>query len=730
MSRDEFVDHPGGISSLFFAFHYQTLCPFSPSLPRASRCLSVPDTGSPVPRRRLAGTHPARPVRMYRKALLPFSLDPSILPAHTRTCPLDVPLAVPPAVPPAVPRMHEGFLDQLVAQVDTEPKSPPSRALPTTRPTAATASMNLQNRPQNEPLLLLHVLFRLSQRQRHPGRTPVAPPQLYSQDPSRPSLSPPSTILAPASTWATIPSSSSSARDALADTLWAPCADEWAWPATPERDGAHISTIFVVGFPEDMQLLSQQQPSGSATQQQQPTLRGGGTYNVAAYSSTLAARAGSQVGLHWPQAAAPNPNGDGQAQQQPPVFAPGGVSVSGISTLFLLTPHCPMHHLCAPPHPPASHCATPTPDGSIHRRLPIHAPSPLSSVTRHRWRPPHHTLYAPLLGHRLLPGMLGASESDFQTAPLNLCEDTVFPRTTGRHWRMSALQLVTTQDTKYRAHKVMVVGVRWDLLERKDLVGVVKVIPTNMLSNICNMFCENYIEACLGAPNVVAWDSGGDGENTYKLVHIQSRGYPNSVSKTSSHAHMGRTRRSAGVVDPTKPVKVKKKEKGKGKKDSSDEDSDEEPGSEDEDEDGAVAGGAGASQSGSSKSVEASESGSRTASGWKMWMGFCRFKEKTEQLKMEVRRRGEVVSDEEEALGARKAWRKEREAKEKRGGCVEEVEEGQDQDRAQDIQADSGGGGAGHASVIEPWADHQRDRGSAPGSIGLPQQYFLGQTYP
>jgi tuftelin-interacting protein 11 len=50
----------------------------------------------------------------------------------------------------------------------------------------------------------------------------------------------------------------------------------------------------------------------------------------------------------------------------------------------------------------------------------------------------------------------------------------------------------------------------------------------------------------------------------------------------------------------------------------------------------------------------------------KMWMGFCRFKEKTEKLKMEVRRRGEVVSDEEEALGARRAWRKEREAKEKR----------------------------------------------------------------
>ncbi|KAJ7804580.1 GC-rich sequence DNA-binding factor-like protein-domain-containing protein [Mycena olivaceomarginata] len=50
----------------------------------------------------------------------------------------------------------------------------------------------------------------------------------------------------------------------------------------------------------------------------------------------------------------------------------------------------------------------------------------------------------------------------------------------------------------------------------------------------------------------------------------------------------------------------------------------------------------------------------------KMGMGFRGFKEKTEQSKMEARRRGEVVSDEEEAPGARKARRKEREAKEKR----------------------------------------------------------------
>jgi tuftelin-interacting protein 11 len=50
----------------------------------------------------------------------------------------------------------------------------------------------------------------------------------------------------------------------------------------------------------------------------------------------------------------------------------------------------------------------------------------------------------------------------------------------------------------------------------------------------------------------------------------------------------------------------------------------------------------------------------------KMGMGFRGFKEKTDQSKMEARRRGEAVSDDEEAPGARRARKKEKEAKEKR----------------------------------------------------------------
>jgi hypothetical protein len=42
------------------------------------------------------------------------------------------------------------------------------------------------------------------------------------------------------------------------------------------------------------------------------------------------------------------------------------------------------------------------------------------------------------------------------------------------------------------------------------------------------MFCENYVEACGGAPDVIAWDGE---QKKYQLVHIQGPGYPNTQSK-------------------------------------------------------------------------------------------------------------------------------------------------------------------------------------------------------
>ncbi|KAJ7790135.1 hypothetical protein B0H14DRAFT_2396680, partial [Mycena olivaceomarginata] len=148
--------------------------------------------------------------------------------------------------------------------------------------------------------------------------------------------------------------------------------------AAPEHDGAHgamqedISTIFVVGFPEDMQEREFQNmftfspgfeaatlkiPNKDSSRtamprsSSSPHSAAGGTYNAYAGSNDpynlvtvnqggVLVDAGREGGIaSWPapaaqpQAAAPNPNEDGQAQQQPPAFAPGGVSVGGAGIL-------------------------------------------------------------------------------------------------------------------------------------------------------------------------------------------------------------------------------------------------------------------------------------------------------------------------------------------------------------------------------------------------------------
>jgi hypothetical protein len=56
----------------------------------------------------------------------------------------------------------------------------------------------------------------------------------------------------------------------------------------------------------------------------------------------------------------------------------------------------------------------------------------------------------------------------------------------------------------------------------------IKCLPSNILVAICQMFCEDYVEACLGAPDVIVWNVE---DTEYKLVHIKGPGYPSRQSK-------------------------------------------------------------------------------------------------------------------------------------------------------------------------------------------------------
>ncbi|KAJ7907345.1 hypothetical protein B0H13DRAFT_2662458 [Mycena leptocephala] len=94
-------------------------------------------------------------------------------------------------------------------------------------------------------------------------------------------------------------------------------------------------------------------------------------------------------------------------------------------------------------------------------------------------------------------------------------------------WRQ-AVDFLERHDSQHRDAKATAVGVRWDLCARKDLVEAIECVPSNILVAICQMFCEDYVEACLGAPDVIALNVE---DSEYKLVHIKGPGYPSSQSK-------------------------------------------------------------------------------------------------------------------------------------------------------------------------------------------------------
>ncbi|KAJ7171924.1 hypothetical protein C8R46DRAFT_1084252 [Mycena filopes] len=201
------------------------------------------------------------------------------------------------------------------------------------------------------------------------------------------------------------------------------------------------------------------------------------------------------------------------------------------------------------------------------------------------------TLFTLLFWDIIFMPVEGAFETPFQTCPLDLCEDTFLSARQdaidGRLNEMRAgraVDILKKHDAEHRVARKTVVGVRWDLCSRKHLVEIVKCMPGEILDTICKMFCENYLEACLGCPDLIAWDAGG----AYKLVHIVGPGYPSRQSKKAWRDVLARGAASQEICEVVDIAKAKEKEKkkkqgtgkGKGKKkataDSGSEDEDDE----------------------------------------------------------------------------------------------------------------------------------------------------------
>ncbi|KAJ7029367.1 hypothetical protein C8F04DRAFT_42431 [Mycena alexandri] len=177
------------------------------------------------------------------------------------------------------------------------------------------------------------------------------------------------------------------------------------------------------------------------------------------------------------------------------------------------------------------------------------------------------TLFTLLFWDIIFMPMNGVFETAFQTCPLDLCEDTFLSsRRDAIFERLDEIKdgragaILKKHDAEHRGAKKTVVGVRWDLCSRKQLVEIVKCISGATLRTICQMFCEDYVEACLGSPDLIAWDV--DGEN-YKLLHIKGPGYPGRQNKKAWRDVLARGDAKQEICEVVELGKAKKK---KGKK--------------------------------------------------------------------------------------------------------------------------------------------------------------------
>lgn len=141
----------------------------------------------------------------------------------------------------------------------------------------------------------------------------------------------------------------------------------------------------------------------------------------------------------------------------------------------------------------------------------------------------------------------GAFETPYQTAPLDIAEDSFYhARKDLMEKRLAAIEagksadLIRNVDAEHRASETWCVGVQWDLFSSEDLVDIVTVnllfwvlddrtsslsikqcIGGTALSVICRVLCENYTFGTSGGPDLFLWNTE---KGTCKFVEVKGPG--------------------------------------------------------------------------------------------------------------------------------------------------------------------------------------------------------------
>ncbi|KAJ3553515.1 hypothetical protein NM688_g3569 [Phlebia brevispora] len=136
------------------------------------------------------------------------------------------------------------------------------------------------------------------------------------------------------------------------------------------------------------------------------------------------------------------------------------------------------------------------------------------------------TLFGLLFWDIIFAPIDGAFETPYQSAPLDIAEDTFFySREDIAKERLKVLEdaeedaISAMVEESYTTHEgQMCIGVRWDMFEKQDVMEIAKCIGGSGLSVICRLLCEDYAGRVAGVPDLIVWNAD---ESSCRFVEVK-----------------------------------------------------------------------------------------------------------------------------------------------------------------------------------------------------------------
>ncbi|KAJ6589891.1 VRR-NUC domain-containing protein [Mycena vulgaris] len=123
------------------------------------------------------------------------------------------------------------------------------------------------------------------------------------------------------------------------------------------------------------------------------------------------------------------------------------------------------------------------------------------------------TLFALLFWDIIFAQVPGAFETPWQTAPLDIAEDSFYYARRDRiEKRLDEIEkgqartILEDNDDRHREKKTFCIGVSWQMCGRDELVEIVECLGGSALSSICRLFCEDYGGQSSGVPDLIVWN--------------------------------------------------------------------------------------------------------------------------------------------------------------------------------------------------------------------------------